>query len=363
MGINRRTFLVASAAIAGSGATNRVSAAGAGRGDPPVPLQSQSALPISVRDLFASRSHRLHHALWHGLRDLWQHPSTTEETRREIQRLGWKPPRSAQRWLRGGWMPETANGSGIDFLFMHREMIAEFDREVVKAGYPPHVGWEVVPEPGKPDILREGFEVPSEWDLPSGLRWLQRRFAVVKSDEFYWSRMRWWDRDFHNHAYLRTITLGQLGSLLETSIHNDMHMRWAGTPIDPDTGEVLVLGRPDTSIDPKWDNPIYDFLGETYSSHVNPVFWKLHKWVDGIVEEWFEAHEVFSPGRIKKVEVDGVRWYESKEWVEVDSPWSSPGSHAKHDVQTMEKVYRALYPETSLTASIEGATSAPRNWF
>lgn len=363
MSINRRTFLIASAAFAGTSATKLVSAQGLQPTGVTMKVNSPIALPGVVRDVFASRRHRLHHALWHGLRDLWNHSSTLEGAKKAIQDLSWRPPRPALRWLSGGWMPETTNGSGIDFLYMHREMIAEFDKEMVKIGENPHVGWEVVPEPGRLASTHPGIEVPPEWNLPDGLKWLQRRFAVVKSDEFYWSRMRWWDRDFHNHSYLRTITLGQLGSLLETSIHNDMHMRWAATPTDPETGEVLVLGRPETSIDQKWDLPTYDFLGETYSSHVNPIFWRLHKWVDRIIDEWFDAHDSHAPGEVSKVKINGVDWYESKKWIETDSPWSSPNAHAHHDVNTMEKIYRLLYPQISAEVSIEKATSPPKNWF
>lgn len=49
----------------------------------------------------------------------------------------------------------------------------------------------------------------------------------LQSDEFYWSRMRWWDQQFKDPTYLATLTLGELGALLECTVHNDMHMRWA----------------------------------------------------------------------------------------------------------------------------------------
>lgn len=364
MSINRRSFLIASAAIAGTGATRLVSAQGLQPTVATNRVQSPIALPPAVRDVFASRSHRLHHALWHGLRDIWNKSDTSEDSKKAIENLNWSPPRPAIRYVSGGWMPETTNGSGVDFLFMHREMIAEFDKEMVKVSENPNVGWGVVPEPGRPEDEYPGMGVPPEWDLPEKLKWLQRRFAALKSDEFYWSRLRWWDREFHNHVYLRTLTLGQLGSLLETSIHNDMHMRWAATPIDPVTGQKLALGRLPHDIDEKWDGPNYDFLGETYSSHVNPIFWRLHKWVDSIIEEWFMAHDIHVPGEINKIKVNGVDWYESTKWIETDSPWSSPSAHAHHDVNTMEKIYRLLYPKPiSAFHSIEKTTSAPLNWF
>ena len=322
-------------------------------------------LPVPVAALFAARHHRLHHALWHGLRDFWKHSSTSEDTRAAITSLGWMPPRPALRWYAGGWMPDTLNGSGVDFLYMHREMIAEFDQEMKNAGADSNVGWEVIPEPGRSAETHPGIEVPPTWNLPDELKWLERRFQMVKSDEFFWSRMRWWDREFHDRAYLRTLTLGQLGSLLETSVHNDMHMRWASVPKDPKTGEELALGRPETSIDQKWDDPVYDFLGETYSSHVHPIFWRIHKWVDSIIDEWFDAHDELHPGEISKIIIDNkilkIRWFESEKWIETHEPWSSPNPHGHHDSQKMEEVYKLLFPETGLAVS--GSGIAPRVWF
>jgi len=58
--------------------------------------------------------------------------------------------------------------------------------------------------------------------------------------------------------------------------------------------------RPDENDDPtnpdiistKWDAPAYDYLGDTYSSHVNPIFWKLHGWIDNRIEDWKNEHGI-----------------------------------------------------------------------
>ncbi|QHT65337.1 hypothetical protein GXP67_00935 [Rhodocytophaga rosea] len=321
-------------------------------------VEQSNSIPLleSVTHLFASRMHRLHHALWHGLRDEWD--KLSESKKKEIENLNWVPPRPALKHLRGGWMPYTKNGSGIDFLYMHREMILEFDNAMIASNNDPNIGWDVIPEPGR----YKEFAIPNEWELPENLKWLERRFKIVKSDDFYWSRMRWWDRQFHDHSFLNKITLGELGALLETSVHNDMHMRWASQPKDPENGNLLSLGREPNDINKKWDAVEYNFLGETYSSHVNPIFWRLHKWVDSIIDEWYLAHKNISDTRVKTVKLNSIDWFEKGEWVEINDPWSSPSMHAHHDVSTMEKVYKILFESTSLTKSMINS-EIPSNWF
>lgn len=314
-------------------------------------------LPKPVAEMLASRGHRLHHALWHGLRDMWER--LTDNKKAEIQTLKWAPPRPNQKWYKNGWMPHTKNGSGIDFLFMHREMIGEFDKAMTASGNDPNMGWEVIPEPGR----FNDFNVPPVWELPEGLKWLERRFKTLKSDEFFWSRMRWWDRKFHDHGYLSKLTLGELGSLLETSVHNDMHMRWSSQPFDPSTGAPTALGRQETDISEKWDVVEYDFLGETYSSHVHPIFWRLHKWVDTIIDEWYNAHKNISGDRVKTKVVNHVNWFEKGDWVEVDNPWSSPSAHAHHDVSTMEKVYNVLFDAGAFKLAKDEVSEKPLTWF
>ncbi|WP_419211624.1 hypothetical protein ACNR9Q_12865 [Maribacter sp. X9] len=322
-------------------------------------------LPAKVAEIFASKHHRLHHALWHGLRDYWYNTTKVSETaKNEIENLNWHPPRPSAKWHydKGepvGWTQITTNGSGEDFLFMHREMIRDFDEAMKKESAPPIEGWKLIPEPG----LSEKFVVPPTWELPKKYKWLERRFAAIKTDEFYWSRMRWWDRQFHDHSYLRTLTLGQLGSVLETSVHNDMHMRWCSQPFDPQSGKPLLMERDASDISDKWDNVKYDFLGETYSSQVNPIFWRIHKWVDSIIDEWFEAHNSLSQDRIKTKEINGVTWFEVGDWVDIDDPWSYP-TEGKHDLETMKKVNMILFPPKGENfIEEEGRGEKPMTWF
>ena len=89
---------------------------------------------------------------------------------------------------------------------------------------------------------------------------------------------------------MKTISLGELGARIEFSIHNQMHMRWCEKPslgIRPD-----VDPKNPNAIDQIWDTPTYNWLGDTYSSHVNSVFWKLHGWVDDRINDWAAAHNI-----------------------------------------------------------------------
>lgn len=321
-------------------------------------------LPAPVLEMLASRGHRLLHSVWHGARNMWL--GLEESQRTEITRLGWAPPRAST--TPSG--PIISNGSGEDFLFMHRQMIGMVNEMAKKSGAQPLKGWTNIPPPVS-DTNTDGFQVPPTWIDPTDPL-SNRRIAALKTDVYYWSRMRWWDREFKNPQYLRQLTLGELGSLLEYRVHNDMHMRWASIPRDPSTGEPVPSGRPDWDISTKWDNPLYDFLGEFYSSHVNPVFWRLHGWIDDRVNDWYAAHQAAHPGEVITVNLDGVAWFKKGKWVMNSDPWagakeSHGGGHhhgmntasspMNQDVETMEKVNAILFPPPK-TSAVEAKTMA-----
>lgn len=87
------------------------------------------------------------------------------------------------------------------------------------------------------------------------------------------------------------MTLGELGSRMEFSIHNMMHMRWCNQfepRPDVDATTLEQIGH-------EWDKISYNWLGDTYSSHVNPVFWKLHGWIDNRINDWMAANNLTGP--------------------------------------------------------------------
>ncbi|KXZ24139.1 hypothetical protein AXI59_00155 [Bacillus nakamurai] len=315
-------------------------------------------LPDKVLHMLASRKHRLHHFIWHSIRDRWC--ILSEKKRKQMREKGWQPGEKSDERpsINSAGAPYISNGSGEDFLFMHRRMIQEVNSMMDK----PIWGWPEIPAPGSLDIdvipakpiseedlslgNPDGFAVPPAWDSSNEL--LNKRIKQLKADGFYWSRMKWWDREFKNSQYLSTLTLGELGSLLEWTVHNDMHMRWSSVPRDPISGEVLPDGRknPD-DLDFKWDEPHYDFLGDPYSAHVNPIFWRLHGWIDDRIEDWFQAHAAVHPEEIERSEIKGVPWFKRGKWVHIDHPWSGP-LHGCLDEKDMEMIVHILFRDPCL---------------
>jgi hypothetical protein len=327
-------------------------------------VQPRDVIPLApkVVEMLATREHRFHHVIFHGTRGAWA--SLQKEKKDEIRKLGWQPGGSEERPAVRNGSPIVDNGSGEDFLFMHRQMIQEVDKMTKEATGQPVPRWVVIPPPGplviEPDFSSkpprvpavgnpDGYAVPAAWNTGDEVQ--TRRLASLKNDDFYWGRMKWWDRQFKDAQYLRTLTLGELGALLEFSVHNDMHMRWSPLPYDPQTGEPVPGGRPSNDIRTLWDDPKYDWLGEFYSSHVNPVFWRLHGWVDDRIEDWFHAHQAAHPGEIERATVQGVNWFKKGKWVHSNEPWAGPmemhhGGHSgmpHYDLKKMIEVVNVLF--------------------
>lgn len=245
------------------------------------------ALPKPIITMMAQRDHRMHHYLWHEVRNGWLF--FDESTRNAIRALGWEPPRPARRpSATGSATPILDNDSGEDFLYMHRQMIALVNQRLHDIGdpnYPKVQGWPSVPSPQDVD-----YPVPPAWD--TGDAGLNAYLEESKSAQFLQQTMQPWEQQLRDSTWLKGRSLGEMGARLEFTIHNRMHMRWCANPgqMRPDVDP----GHPD-DIDTRWDNPTYDWLGDTYSSHVNPVFWKLHGWVDDRIEDWKQANGITGP--------------------------------------------------------------------
>jgi hypothetical protein len=321
----------------------------------PRDIEGVAIIP-SALSMLASKSHRLIHAVWHTIRarGIWYR--LNDENKTKIRSLGWgvdRPPFDQNGEL------NLSNGAGEDFLFMHRKMIAMVRDKYSSQGVPYIETWKSLPQssahqffyseqedpqnPGKRihrlNTLESGNMIPPAYLIPSeneeqDLRDL-KFLKFLKSPDYFNNVMLRFERIFKNKTFLAAISLGTLGNLLEFEIHNQMHMRWSSTPRDPKSGEPAQ--RDTFDFNNKWDDPKYDYLGDFYSSHVNPVFWKLHGWVDDRIEDWFNAHEAIHPGEIERYEYQGVKWFKPGKWVQVSKPFYWP-EHHHHNGNTQEEI-------------------------
>ncbi|MGD9672096.1 MAG: Tat pathway signal protein [Candidatus Nitrosocosmicus sp.] len=242
-----------------------------------------TTLPPKAKLMLALREHRMHHVLWHTVRDNWEaqdegDPVFNDSEKQRIRDMGWEPLRPS---LDKDGVPKENNKSGEDFLFMHRQMILHVNTllsEIGDTSYPEVVGWTRVPPPNDPD-----YPVPPVWN--SAPDYIKSR----KTDNYYRDIMVRRENYFTTSENLSRLTLGQLGSQLEYRIHNSMHLRWAS---DPGEERPLVFPSDANTIDTKWDNPSYDYLADSYSSHVNYIFWKLHGWIDDRINDWMRANKI-----------------------------------------------------------------------
>lgn len=238
-------------------------------------------LPQSVIQMMASKEHRLWHYLWHGLRNTWE--SLTPQDQQDIINIypGWEPPRPA---FDVDGNRNRDNDSGEDFLYMHRLMIMMVNEVLAKEGnpnYPWVQGWKRVPRPGD-----SNYPVPPSYS--TGNSDSDTAIQGRKDNNTFWTTFVGQEQRFTDPDYLRSLTLGQLGSDIEFTIHNWMHLRWSA--------ESPVGYRPDSAliepVDDIWNKPEYNWLADTYSSHVNPIFWKLHGWVDDRINDWMQAKQI-----------------------------------------------------------------------
>jgi len=284
------------------------------------------ALTPSTIAMLAGKWHRLWHAAWHTVRGMW--PNFIDQSTRDgISALGWgvtRPPRKSRSEGSGLILD---NGAGEDFLFMHRWMIKMVRDDYARQGLPPPASWKRVPSPlsaqlAYSSVVNAAGLVEFKRDIAASGNMVPPAADWAKSQEYFNTVMRQWENQFTGAATLASLSLGALGNLLEFTIHNAMHNRWMSPARDPDTGAVILDpqsggsgSRPTFDFSDKWSSPKYDYLGEFYSSHVNPVFWRLHGWVDDRIDDWFRAQESARPGTIRRRQLHGADWFE------VNSPW------------------------------------------
>ncbi|PVZ20033.1 hypothetical protein SAMN05660463_00778 [Pseudomonas sp. URIL14HWK12:I9] len=272
--------------------------------------------------------HRVAHQLWHTVRDKWH--LLGEDRRVALRTLGWQPgPKGDERGARGKYKDQ--NGSGIDFLYMHRHMLGIAR---TKNAPPP---WQHFPLPvpmaetDRVGFIRyfenaHGTSAPPTWLAPEDEAY-SLGVARIKSRDTFFGNFQVWESRFRDPQYLASMTLGQFGSAIEMTLHDWLHICWAGVPRDPANGMPQPWARPPSDFSERWFAQVNDFLGDPFSSHVNPVFWGFHGWIDERIDDWYDAHQMAHPGEVQRAELNGVHWFAKGKWVEIDDPWLGPVSH------------------------------------
>jgi len=209
--------------------------------------------PIELKKFEAERNRRMHHYLWHTVRNGWEWFSESEK--KKLTSLGWKPPRAGrEKKPNGSRGVHYHNNSGEDFLYMHREMIRHANLKLKEIGNTSYKieGWKTLPE-----INDSQFPVTPAWDTGSG--GFNTYLKESKDDSFFENTMKKWEKKFTDKTYLKSISLGELGARIEYSIHNRMHVRWCDKL--KNTRPEVNPEKPET-IDIKWDDYTYDWLAD-----------------------------------------------------------------------------------------------------
>jgi hypothetical protein len=242
-----------------------------------------SPLPEPVVTALARREVRMHHHLFHEIRHWWL--SYPEDVQRTLRDQGWEPPRPA--WDETG-IPITHNNSGEDFLYLHRELLNRVNQilvEVQDPNYPRVEGWVRIPPPDDAE-----YPVPPAWFTPEAHPFVNQFNLRSKLRINYERRFRYWERICTDASFLRSVTLGQLGAIIEETLFDGVRARWA-TP--PGAWRTEAAPGEFDSIPTGFDDPRYDFLRDTYSMHLHPVYWKFFGWIDDRIEDWKVANGVF----------------------------------------------------------------------
>ncbi len=241
-----------------------------------------ATIPKLVLDKMAIRARRMHNYLWHEVRDNWS--TYPKDVREKLREAGWEPPRPAQNETGD---PLLTNESGEDFLYMHRQTLQYANKILAGAGDPhqPRIeGWVEIPSPDDPD-----FPVPASWFDPAEFPVITRFTMRSKTDLTYEKYLKPWESMLMDPGFLKDISLGMLGALIHSTVHDTVRHRCAAVP----GGRRPEPGIDGDTIPDAWDDPRYDYLGDTYSMQVNPVYWKLCGWIDERIYNWQVSHCLF----------------------------------------------------------------------
>ena len=226
--------------------------------------------------MLASQAMREHHAFWHAGRQ-WKNLSPSDRTFLE-QRHYHAPRQTGEA------------GAGLDFLAMHRNMIVMVNQQLAglhDPAYPQVQGWHPIPF----NHADADYPMPPAWPgADQSVRDAKSQAVTTQWEQAVNHR-------YESTNWLATQALDAVGSEIEQGIHNWLHMHWAS--------EHWFKNQPGQD-----ENDVRnDFLGSTYSSHVNKRFWKLHGWIDDRITQWKQA---------------------TQQVVDFSNVWEGPGGHQHH---------------------------------
>jgi hypothetical protein len=232
-------------------------------------------LRAAIFDAVGGAEHRLHHALWHAARG----GLSAKESKLLVSSFGpsWKQMHPLCPRPGSDASAPDYNPVGEEFLYMHHQMISMVQEALAAAGKKCLTGWDKVP-------------TPDQWPLPAG-----SKLEGAKSEQTL-RQLQAWDATLQDRAWLSRVSLSQLGWAVEFSVHNNLHMRYATDDPPPGFEAASEIGGAPIPYDGKfpadwiYDRPGYDWLADPYGAAVNPVFWKIHGYVDNLLGKWLDAH-------------------------------------------------------------------------
>ncbi|RYZ59586.1 MAG: hypothetical protein EOP07_03485 [Proteobacteria bacterium] len=316
-------------------------------------VSDDSKRDVAVREYSAGFDHRLQHYMWHTSRGAWplmlrnlktareraSAPDATEGSKANLAIL----EKSVEQYKASGWAPpryfqdkdeDTAKtGAGEDFLYMHRKMIGRLTAYLKERNLSMIPAWKTLPKPDDKQFIVG----------PEGAKQL----PDIKQDEYYYTTIRIWEEAYkipvidnpaidklaklllegrkktkttaktpsieaareevkkllapterYEFTGLKNMSLSAYGHLLEMTLHNDLHARYAflNSAARPNVADPLDR----TTWDQEWAEAFngsnYDSLNDTFASHVNPWFYRIHGWVDDRIDDWLKANDHQSIG-------------------------------------------------------------------
>jgi hypothetical protein len=378
----------------------------------------------AVREYSAGFDHRLSHFMWHTSRGAWptmnerlailkaenadpaqtsvakqEEQATLEKAKEQYEASGWVPPRP---FVKDDVEATGKSGAGEDFLYMHRMMIKRLTAYLRDRNLPMIPAWQTLPHPDDKQFTLgpKGHE-----PLPDH-----------KSDEYYYTIERIWEKaykmpvidsaaleelaqdllegrkktntaektkdleaalievgkllepkkDYHYRG-LKSVTLGEYGHLLEMTLHNDLHTRYAflGTASRPGNADPLDRSAWNKDWSYAFDNPNYDSLNDTFSSHVHPWFYRIHGWVDDRIGDWLKANGYQSIGtkdECAKVGEACYVWLSDSRYAfaEEQFPWEGPGAAEEKLTSDRKQMSLHAHKAPAFTPDVVAATRGYR---